>query len=371
MCKLPKQNTITFGDYEGIPVDTMPNGSSSSSIVVLKTLKMGKKSEEKGFCPKENVFMVIKYYKDNIPSVMSGNLSSSCPPHAKKRKFSVSPLKKPKNRCIFENEPLYHKEDLILNTIKSSGKFRNSDNRPPRSLGPITTIDNRKALIMEYKGENDLMEYISKHLRGNRNLPDGFTMNKFRGMIDSIFDQVKGFHSIGLVHGDLRLENIILGKEECWWSNISIIDFGTSLYNPQIVTDVDDSGAPKLKYTLSSIRGGYLSPQKIWRRQEKHTPFCVDVWCLGIVIFLFLFRYFPFEYLATKNDRPTLEQLSELNRNILPPPKSLLSHLRYYGLFKKDMFELLSQHILIEDPNERYDINTFKEKINEITYLHE
>lgn len=85
-------------------------------------------------------------------------------------------------------------------------------------------------------------------------------------------------HSLGVVHRDIKLENIILTSDNV----VKLIDFG--------FCDFISNEKPMLKEFLGSRN--YTPPEILAR--SPYDGFKVDVWSTGIVMYTLLFGEFPF-----------------------------------------------------------------------------
>ena len=88
-------------------------------------------------------------------------------------------------------------------------------------------------------------------------------------------------HKRGIVHRDLKLENIIIDKNK----RITIIDWGFAFY-PQKTTERISCGSPN-----------YASPELITLSKDKEVSYDgpeLDVWSLGCVLYIMLTKKMPF-----------------------------------------------------------------------------
>lgn len=95
-------------------------------------------------------------------------------------------------------------------------------------------------------------------------------------------------HQKGVVHRDLKLENILLQNESDKTSElpeIKLIDFGTA--GPFKLTDFKDEGM-HLKERVGTP--AYMAPEVF---TGKYTHIC-DVWSVGIIAYILLCGFFPF-----------------------------------------------------------------------------
>jgi len=126
-------------------------------------------------------------------------------------------------------------------------------------------------LLFEYLEGKDLYDFLAESDF------DPVDEQETQGLFRQLVKAVKYCHKKGFVHGDLKLENIMMTKH----GKIKLIDFG-------FCTPADCHS------TLSSFQGSleYLSPEVLSR-----TPYVAcksEVWSLGVILFTLLFGEFPF-----------------------------------------------------------------------------
>ncbi|CBZ52033.1 putative CAM kinase, SNF1/AMK1 family ToxPK1 [Neospora caninum Liverpool] len=145
-------------------------------------------------------------------------------------------------------------------------------------------VDNPKYIcfIMEYATNGELRNYVSKKTR--------LKEDEARQFFEQIIKGVHYCHSKNIVHRDLKLENILLDEgNQC-----KIADFGLSHFVVDSHATVTEGGTQ-----------AYLAPE-VWNGQSKHSsPFQLDVWALGVILFGMTHGRLPFE----RPDRHTLERL--------------------------------------------------------------
>jgi len=91
-----------------------------------------------------------------------------------------------------------------------------------------------------------------------------------------IVSAVEYCHSKGIAHRDLKLENLMITKEE----EIKIIDFGLSVQ------------VKEGKIKIFSGTPAYMAPEVITRAEYEGPP--TDIWALGVIFYFLLTGYFPF-----------------------------------------------------------------------------
>jgi serine/threonine protein kinase len=132
-------------------------------------------------------------------------------------------------------------------------------------------------LVLEHCGGGELYEYLLKRHR--------LTEQETQKIFAQICGAVAYIHSRGIVHRDLKLENIFLDRK----NNIKLGDFG-------FVRENDKS---LMKTWCGST--AYSAPEILQR--AKYSGEAVDVWSLGIILFALLSGQLPYDEedeLATK-----------------------------------------------------------------------
>jgi serine/threonine protein kinase len=123
-------------------------------------------------------------------------------------------------------------------------------------------------IILEYFDSNTLEKTIVENLHFDK-----------KKIANQIIEGLKHIHSIGYVHGDLTLNNILVNKED----NIKIIDFGFS----------------KLENQTTKLHGEFVPRELIFTSPEiikyGKVSQASDMWSLGIILFKLFSGKFPFE----------------------------------------------------------------------------
>lgn len=93
----------------------------------------------------------------------------------------------------------------------------------------------------------------------------------FRQLVDG----VEFLHAHSVFHRDLTLANILVTRDEV----IKIVDFGLCCTSEE------------KQYTpCGTIE--YFSPQMMGK--EEYTSRCVDIWCLGVILYRIVLGFYPF-----------------------------------------------------------------------------
>ena len=133
-------------------------------------------------------------------------------------------------------------------------------------------------IVMEYMSGGDLYtKYCTKK--------ECFSEAKVKRIFTQIAGATKYMQDLGIIHRDLKLENILFENENAD-SNVKIADFGLSaLQGPyQEVTDV-----------LGTLH--YTAPEIIARKPYDYS---VDIWSLGVILYVLVTGSYPFDSISSR-----------------------------------------------------------------------
>ncbi|XP_060699868.1 testis-specific serine/threonine-protein kinase 1-like [Hemiscyllium ocellatum] len=137
------------------------------------------------------------------------------------------------------------------------------------------TSDGKVYIIMELGVQGDLLEFIKT--RGA--LPEEVSRKMFRQLALA----VKHCHELGVVHRDLKCENLLLDKD----FNIKLSDFGFAKR-----CSTDDQGRPLLSKTFCGS-AAYAAPEVL--QGIPYQPKVYDVWSLGVILFIMVCGSMPYD----------------------------------------------------------------------------
>ena len=101
-------------------------------------------------------------------------------------------------------------------------------------------------------------------------------------------------HSRGVVHRDLKLENVLFRSNNFEDDNfiVKVVDFGIA----GMANDKVDAG------TLS-----YMAPECLEKHAAETTP-AIDVWAIGVMFYAMVFGELPF---SSRNEKELIKQIKE------------------------------------------------------------
>jgi serine/threonine protein kinase len=137
--------------------------------------------------------------------------------------------------------------------------------------------------IQHYETETHIyivMEYLNGDCLNAILAQNSVNESQLIGILLQILKGLKYIHEMGIIHRDIKMENIIF-ENDSNDSEIKIVDFGlSSLKGPY-------QDANECYGTLN-----YLAPEML-----AHMPYdnAVDLWSLGIIMYSLIEKGFPFD----------------------------------------------------------------------------
>ncbi|KAH6643031.1 hypothetical protein C7974DRAFT_115167 [Boeremia exigua] len=219
-------------------------------------------------------------------------------------------------------------------------------------LHEMVETERHIGIILEYASGGELFDYILNH----RYLKDGPARKLFAQLISGV-----GYlHKRGIVHRDLKLENLLLDRNK----NIIITDFGfANTFDPkdelseeieyrlgdkdfirQMGLDQPDARRGDLMQT-SCGSPCYAAPELVVS-DSLYTGCKVDVWSCGVILYAMLAGYLPFD---DDPANPEGDNINLLYKYIVSTP---LTFPEYVTPHARDLLK----RILVPDPRKRADL---------------
>ena len=214
-------------------------------------------------------------------------------------------------------------------------------------------------IIMEYCEMGELFNYILKKRKLNENESAYYFFQLIKGL--------EYIHSKKIVHRDLKPENLLINKKNI----LKIIDFGLSNYNKNNELLCTPCGSPC-----------YASPEMI--AGKKYDGNSIDIWSSGIILFIMLCGYLPFEgqnndilfknIMICKVEYPKYLSYTSINllkKILVPYPEERISllEIKTHPFYNKgkNIFKKLHPYIFDELEN-NYQLRNKNEKNNYYDY---
>ncbi|GAB7355151.1 hypothetical protein MBLNU459_g5721t1 [Dothideomycetes sp. NU459] len=242
--------------------------------------------------------------------------------------------------------PKIYREIAILRELQHPNIVR---------LHEMVETERHIGIIMEYASGGELFDYILNH----RYLKD----NAARRLFAQLVSGVGYLHKKGIVHRDLKLENLLLDRNR----NIIITDFGfANTFNPndELGEDIEYNITNKefvYKSGLEQIQSDghrrgdlmqtscgspcYAAPELVVS-DSLYTGRKVDVWSCGVILYAMLAGYLPFD---DDPANPEGDNINLLYKYIVSTP---LTFPEYVTPHARDLL----RRILVPDPRKRADL---------------
>lgn len=194
------------------------------------------------------------------------------------------------------NEPSLKLACKIIDRKKASAEYLNKF--LPRELEILKNINhpniiqihsifqrkNKIYIFMQNADNGDLNQYVLKS--GPLKEPNA------RFWFYQIATAIRYLHSIGVVHRDLKCENILLSRH----MNAKVSDFGFSrtLDIGGFSGDANDTGSRMTELSRTFCGSmSYAAPEILLN--QPYDPKIADTWSLGVILFVMLFGSMPFD----------------------------------------------------------------------------
>ncbi|CAD6585348.1 MAG: hypothetical protein ASARMPREDX12_001971 [Alectoria sarmentosa] len=171
-------------------------------------------------------------------------------------------------------------------------------------LYEVIVTENLVWLVLEYCPGDELYNYLLRH--------GAIPVEKVQRIFTQLVGAVAYVHNLSCVHRDLKLENILLDKNE----NVKLCDFG--------FTREYEGKSSYLQTFCGTVC--YSAPEML--KGERYAGEKIDVWSLGIILFALLTGELPFDDdddMITKHK--ILSSEPSFPDNFPPDAKSLVSQL--------------------------------------------
>jgi serine/threonine protein kinase len=176
----------------------------------------------------------------------------------------------------------------------------------PNVLGSQEVLQDGDYLysIMPYCSGGDLFGIVVKYAEqsgGEIGMPEPVARFWFRQILWGLHH----LQRLGVCHRDLSLENVLVDKDNC-----VVIDMGMCLrvpytdpQNPTITTDVYRGSMRRLMKPQGVCgKHNYMSPE-IYSNTEAFDGFAVDLWAAGVILYIMLTGFPPYDQASRTDQR--------------------------------------------------------------------
>ncbi|KAI1123352.1 kinase-like domain-containing protein [Nemania abortiva] len=182
-------------------------------------------------------------------------------------------------------------------------------------------------LVLELAPEGELFNHIVSKQK--------LSEDETRKLFVQLFQGIKYLHDRNIVHRDIKPENILLVDKDV---NVKLADFGLA----KII------GEESFTTTLCGTPS-YVAPEILAEGRHRKYTKAVDIWSLGVVLYICLCGFPPFSDELTSRDFPySLSQQIKSGRFDYPSP--------YWDSVGDPALDLID-HMLVVDPERRFDVD--------------
>lgn len=250
--------------------------------------------------------------------------------------------------------PCYNKEDMmkkitclnkmLLNEYKIGSKLDHFN-----IMRTIDIDEQSKSLMLEHIIGTDMLDYLNLNSCTNGE----YLITSFYHVLHAL----EYMHDIGIAHRDIKLENILLGKEG---KDVKVIDFGQSI-------EFKKNDEYEYAYDLCGTEG-YFPPEYYNQLQLEYMPDKIDVWCCGVVLYNLVFDYMPWEYTQRNKDAIYARCYYYFKNNELEP--NIFNSKSYKMKVSDEDIDIINdifKSVFNLTPCDRITIKEFKKKVSKLS----
>ncbi|KAL3917541.1 MAG: hypothetical protein SGILL_004665, partial [Bacillariaceae sp.] len=169
-------------------------------------------------------------------------------------------------------------------------------------------------------------------------------------LIFEIASALSFLHGVGVVHMDLKPENLMLCSRNRRGGTIKLIDFGCAMVNEKSPDGVDltDDYSSEIQMdirrqpTPENGTTGYWSPERF--AKDKPLEPGVDIWAVGVILYIMLMGFHPFDINCDRSDE---DVAAAIRANPVPPMDD------YFVGHISDSAKDLIKRLMEQDPKKR------------------
>lgn len=215
-----------------------------------------------------------------------------------------------------ESDKKYILNEIQINKLITEKKIPNSI----KFINEGTLGKNKYYLILEYAPKGDLLKYIYF-------IDKGFKEIYSKIIYQQILKGVKACHDLRIAHRDIKINNILLDNDFI----PKLCDFGCS----KKFEENEDTRTREIAGTRS-----HYAPQ-FFIEGEYHDTFKDDIFSLGVVLFMLVTAYYPFD--TSENSDKYYELIKNKNfEQFWKTVKNITKITNLSPEFKKLFFKLVS-----------------------------
>jgi len=255
---------------------------------------------------------ILKVNKESFVTINKGDITRSYEIIKKIGEGAYGKIYKVRNK---QSGDIRAMKQIQKNKIKDLTKFQTE-------IKILSMVDHPNIVrLFEVIEDDNYYNLLQELCTGGELLKKTETTHFKEKEVARIFNQIMSVvaycHDKGIVHRDLKLENILFVSEEPD-SPIKVIDFGFSVLNENITNSTDKekdpdpkkSGFKRMKSKVGTLY--YISPEIIKGNYDEKC----DIWACGVILFIMLGGYPPFN---GPSDKDVYNLITQIKYDISQP----------------------------------------------------
>ena len=248
-------------------------------------------------------------------------------------------------------------DDTFRNEINALLRIRSTGGHP-HICALRESFDEGKdyCLILELVSGGEMFDHLIKN--------GAYSEADAARLVREVASALAYLHGIGIVHADLKPENLMLSTQKSSDSVVKVVDFGCAVIQDEVNDDDDDdevdgsnendwfglstsseaaTANPKPR-TSTGLTPAYSPPEAF--EDDAHIEPAVDMWSLGVILYIMLIGRHPFDHSGKASD----EEIEKLVRDSsVTPPIRNSEYTKYLSESALDLLERLMDR----DPQKR------------------
>lgn len=201
-------------------------------------------------------------------------------------------ISKDKTAAKFMNVSEYLKyADQVEKALKESTSLISLDHKQIITYETSFLLSSEIIMFTEYMPGGELGEYVQKNKMSE---------DMAKKIFKLILEPVNYCHKHGVIHRDLKMENILLQISDDPLS-LKIIDFG--------IAGVWSACGGGDKSTAGTL---YYTPPEVISETDVESDPKIDIWALGVILYIMLLKKYPFKGLSSSRETRELILNSKL-----------------------------------------------------------
>ena len=255
---------------------------------------------------------ILKVNKESFVTINKGDITRSYEIIKKIGEGAYGKIYKVRNK---QSGDIRAMKQIQKNKIKDLTKFQTE-------IKILSMVDHPNIVrLFEVIEDDNYYNLLQELCTGGELLKKTETTHLKEKEVARIFNQIMSVvaycHDKGIVHRDLKLENILFVSEEPD-SPIKVIDFGFSVLNENITNSTDKekdpdpkkSGFKRMKSKVGTLY--YISPEIIKGNYDEKC----DIWACGVILFIMLGGYPPFN---GPSDKDVYNLITQIKYDVSQP----------------------------------------------------